>query len=151
MFTPQPYAGYVGTPRRTDNGAGGQVPSAGGSSFLFPQSATAPRTSPGFGPSTPTQGNTPFGMPTPGVPLPSGMQPGMQSAMQPRLPGAHSNSLLSPLSAAVPPQPLFSPQGRMLPAAGPESASQTASRNRTPSSAVTKKARAGRLSSSGNR
>ena len=78
MFTPQPYAGYVGTPRRTDNGAGGQVPSAGGSSFLFPQSATAPRTSPGFGPSTPTQGNTPFGMPTPGVPLPSGMQPGMQ-------------------------------------------------------------------------
>ena len=106
MFTPQPYAGYVGTPRRTDNGAGGQVPSAGGSSFLFPQSATAPRTSPGFGPSTPTQGNTPFGMPTPGVPLPSGMQPGMQSAMQPRLPGAHSNSLLSPLSAAVPPQPL---------------------------------------------
>jgi len=119
MFTPQPYAGYVGTPRRTDNGAGGQVPSAGGSSFLFPQSATAPRTSPGFGPSTPTQGNTPFGMPTPGVPLPSGMQPGMQSAMQPRLPGAHSNSLLSPLSAAVPPQPLFSPQGRMLPAAAP--------------------------------
>ena len=44
MFTPQPYAGYVGTPRRTDNGPGGQVPSAGGSSFLFPQSATAPRT-----------------------------------------------------------------------------------------------------------
>lgn len=91
MFTPQPYAGYVGTPRRTDGGQTAGQPGTGGSSFLFPQSATGPRTSPGFGPSTPTQGmlptpGHPFGMPTPG--MPSGMQPGMQSGMQPRLPGA---------------------------------------------------------------